>query len=185
MRENVLARRYARALFEIAEERGIIEKIHNEVELFNQSLQTNQPFRNFLNSLEINKSEKVKKIEELFQDKVSNVFFNFILVFLKKNRQSIFTTIAKEFERLHDKYSKKIRASTITAVPLDESSFSRIKVTLSQAFDADVEIQNSIDPNILAGIIIKVNGQVFDGSLQSQLRRLKYQLTENSKSDLV
>ncbi|MFQ5863714.1 MAG: ATP synthase F1 subunit delta [bacterium] len=185
MRENVLAKRYAQALFELAKEKGILESIRNEMELFNNNLQSNQPFRHFLNSQEINKREKARKIEALFQDRVSNVFFNFLLVLLKKNRQSIFSIIAKQFELIFDRYLKKVRASAITAVPLDECSLLRLKQTLSKRLDANVQIQNSIDPNIIAGIIIKVDGQVIDGSLKSQLNRLKYQLTENSNSEMV
>lgn len=185
MRENVLAKRYARALFEIARERGILENIRNEIEFFNQNLQLNQPFRHFLNSEEINKREKIKKIEELFQDRVSNVFFNFLLVLLMKNRQSIFSIIAKQFEVFLDKHFMKIRASAITAIPLEEGSLLRLKETLSKRFQANVQIQNRIDPKIIAGIVIKVDGQVLDGSLQSQLRRLKYQLIESSNSEMV
>lgn len=180
-----MAKRYARALFELARERGIIEKIRQEIDLFLQSLQTNPALQHFLNSQEVSRSVKKKTMERLFQDWLSNVFFNFILVLLNKNRQSIFNRIAREFEVLYDKYTKKIRASTITAIPLDEGTLSSLKESLSRAYKADVEIENKIDPDILGGIIITVDGQVLDGSLQGQLRRLKYYLTENSKSDMA
>lgn len=182
MKENILAKRYARALFELAVERGIVEKIRQEIDLFNRSLETNTDFRHFLNSQEVSKSDKKKTIERLFQDRVSNVFFNFILVLLRKNRQSIFTAIVRQFEILFDKYKKKVRASTITAIPMDEATLFDLKTRLSETYKADVEIENKIDPDILGGIIIKVDGQVFDGSVQGQLKRIRFYLTENSKS---
>lgn len=185
MKENVLARRYARALFELAQEKEILDNIHREVGFFDELLKANPRLRFFLNSPEIGVRDKKKVMEKLLLDRVSNVFFNFILVLLDKNRQLIFGNIVKEFQRIFDRYRKKLRASTITAIPLDEPSESRLKQFLSDAFNSDVQIDNRIDPNILGGIIVRVDGRVFDGSLKSQLQRLKRGLAEEPNSKMV
>ncbi|MFQ5708332.1 MAG: ATP synthase F1 subunit delta [bacterium] len=185
MKETILARRYARALFELARERDILESIRNEVALFNQNLQSSPSFRHFLNSPQLNPGEKQKVVEDLFQDRVSNVFFNFVLVLLKKNRQGLFAVIVKEFQTLFDQYKRKLRAATITAVPLDDATKSKLTETLSRTFDSDVQIENRIDPRILGGIVVNLDGQVFDGSLQSLLRRLKNELSQRTNSKMV
>ena len=182
MKDTVLARRYAKALFQLAVERKILDTIQNEVRFFSQSLDDNLQFRLFLFAQNISKKQKRERIERLIQDQVSNVFFNFVLVLLKKNREFIFPEIAKEFQYFVDKHHRKINALAITAQPLDEKSSSKLKSLLDKTFDADVQIQNDIDSTILGGIVVNVEGHVFDGSLQSQLARLKDDLVSNSKN---
>ncbi len=182
MKNTVLARRYVKALFELAVEKKILDTIQNEVAFFSQSLDDNIQFRLFLFAQNISKKQKREKIERLIQDQVSNVFFNFVLVLLKKNREFIFPEIAKEFQNFVDKHYRKINALAITAQPLDEKSSSKLKSLLDKTFDADVQIQNDIDSTILGGIVVNVEGHVFDGSLQNQLARLKDDLVSNSKN---
>ncbi len=182
MKENVLSKRYARALFELARERGILANIHQEIELFNENLRSSPDLRLLLSSQAISKKDKISTIEKLLQDRVSTVFFNFILLLLNKNREVLFPTIAMQFKIFYDKFNKIIHAETITAVPLDSKLTSDLKKILDNAYSGDVQINNRTDAAILGGIIVNVDGQVYDGSLQSQLARLKFQLTEKSNS---
>lgn len=182
MKNTVLAKRYARALFELAVERNILETIQNEVAFFSRNLNENADFRLFLFAQDVSKKEKKETIEKLIQDRVSNVFFNFILVLLKKNREFIFPSIDREFQCFVDKHFKKINALATTAQPMDEKASSQLKVFLDKTFAADVQISNNIDPSILGGIVVNVEGHVFDGSLQNQLKRLKDDLIMNSKA---
>jgi len=182
LKDTVLARRYAKALFELAVEKKILETIQNEVRSFSQSLDDYFQFRLFFFAQDVSKKQKRQKIEELIQERVSNVFFNFVLVLLKKNREFIFPQIVKEFQAIVDKHHRKINALAITTQPLDEISSSKLKSLLDKTFDADVQIKNDIDSSILGGIVVNVEGYVFDGSLQSQLARLKDDLVSNSKN---
>lgn len=178
MKENVLARRYARALFEIARDREILEIIRKEVQFFDENLRANGDFRLFLHSKKISKSEKTRTIEELLQDRVSGVFLNFVLLLLKKNRESLFSTITAEFDKLVDSHHRRVRATAYSAMPLVPDSLGKLKLFLDREFDADVHIKNQTDPSLLGGIIVNVGGQVFNGSLQSQLDRLRAQMVE-------
>ncbi|MFQ5602153.1 MAG: ATP synthase F1 subunit delta [bacterium] len=184
MKENVLAKRYARALFEIAKERGLLDKIYHEIDFLNKNLQSNEELQLFFSSQEMSKKEKKTTLDKMLQDRVSNVFFNFLSLLLMKNRESLFSTIAKQFGIMFDDHNKKIRAKATTAVPLDSKSFSNLKSHLDNAYSADVQISNQVDPSILGGIIVNIQGQVFDGCLQSQLHRLKSKLIAKSNSNL-
>ena len=182
MKEDVLSRRYARALFELAKERQILANIRKEIEFFHDNLSSNQDLKQFLGAREISKKEKIRTIEKLFQDRVSNVFFNFVLLLLRKNRQVLFPTIFAEFGKLFDRHNKKVRARAYTAVPLEPLALANLKGFLDREFNADVEIENLTDLSIIAGLVVDVNGRVFNSSLQNQLGRLKRQLTEDSRS---
>lgn len=182
MKENVLARRYARALFEIARERKILDKVHGDMNSLQANLAANQELRMVVDSQDVSKHEKQQVFGTLLKGKVSDVFLNFLFLLCKKNREILIDTISREFDALMDKYNRKLRAATVTAIPLDSEVLTRLKELLDDTYDADVKIDNMTDPGILGGIVIEVGGQVFDGSLASQLRRLKSQLRENTNS---
>ncbi|MFQ5675578.1 MAG: ATP synthase F1 subunit delta [bacterium] len=182
MRNTVLARRYAKALFELAIERNILETIQNEVSFFAHNLNDNPDFRLFLFAQDVSKKQKMATVEKLMQDRVSNVFFNFILVLLRKNREFIFPEIEKQFQYFLNRHYKKINAVATTVQPLDSTLASRLKSLLDETFKADVQIANNVDASILGGIVVNVEGHVYDGSLQNQLKRLKADLISNSKS---
>ena len=185
MKERVLARRYARALFQIAVERGLLEQIHEEVGSLAEALHRSLDLRAVLRSQEISKQEKKRTFEGLLRGKASKVFTNFLFLLLEKNRERLFETIVSEFDRLVDQHQKRLRANAITAVPLDSEFVGKLKKLLDSTYQAHVDIENQVDPDILGGIIIRVDGQVFDGSLQSQLRRLRARLAEKTNSSVA
>ena len=185
MKERVLARRYARALFQIAVERGLLAQIQEEVDSLAEALHRNPDLRTVLRSQQISKTEKKSTLEHVLGDKASKVFLNFLYLLLQKNRERLFEIIASEFDRLVDQHQKRLRANAITAVPLDSEFVGKLKKLLDSTYQAHVDIENQVDPDILGGIIIRVDGQVFDGSLQSQLRRLRAQLVERTNSSVA
>lgn len=181
MKNIVLARRYAKALLDIANERDILDAVSREVNAFNIGLQENPRFKLFLYSQDKSVKEKTTKLEEMLQDKVSNIFFNFLLVLLNKKREFIFAEIAREFQLMVDKYNKKTRASATTAVPLDEKSLSSLKATLDKAFALDVQLENKVDATILGGVIVSIDGKLLDASIRNQLQTLKGELLNKDR----
>lgn len=175
MRNRVLARRYAKALFELAADRKMLDVVHKDVISFSELLEKNQPLKYVVFGQDVNKKQKAQAIGKAIQDKVSNVFFNFLLVLFDKSRSTIFPEIVAEFQVLVDEHDKKINAVTTTAVPVDSKLSKELKVLLDKLFSADVQITNRVDPSILGGIVVSVDGQILDGSLSNQLRRLKQQ----------
>jgi len=181
LKDLVLARRYAKALFDIAQERNVLDNVSSEINAFSLGLQDNIRFRLFLYSQDKSVKEKTKKLEEALQDKVSNIFFNFLLVLLNKKREFIFSDIAREFRLMVDKHSKKTRASATTAIPLDEKTLSSLKSTLDKAFSLDVQLENRVDESILGGVIVNIDGKLLDASLRNQLQTLKGELLDKDR----
>jgi len=180
LRNTIIARRYAKALFEISSERSILERVFAEIVSFEESLKANTNFRLFMNSQDVSKKEKQAKLEKALQDRISNVFFNFLLVLLRKNRETILSDIAREFQWMVDKRQKRMRAFATTAVPLDKKAVKNLKAALDTAFGYDIQLQNHVDESILGGVIVNVDGKLLDGSLKSQLAILKSQLIEKT-----
>lgn len=176
MKILVLARRYAKALFELAREKGILDTVHAELKAFHKILSETPELQHFFLSPEIGREGKIKFIEQKFQDQFSALFINFLFVLIRKGRQGLFPEIVSEFEHLYDRYQNRIRASAISARPLSEEELKLLKEQLVKQYQATFEIENYVDPDILGGLILKIDGRVIDASVRHQLDRLRENL---------
>jgi F-type H+-transporting ATPase subunit delta len=175
LRNRVLARRYAKALFELALERKMLDTVRKDIMSFSELLEKNPSLKHVFFGQDVDQKQKALAIEKTIQDKVSNVFFNFLLVLFKKSRSGIFPQIVTEFQMFVDRHHRKINAITTTAVPVDDKLRKELKTLLDKVFDADVQLTNEVDPAVLGGIVVSVDGQIIDASLSNQLLRLKKQ----------
>lgn len=182
MKENILARRYANALFQLAKEQGTLDAIQSEVDFLVSGVNGSPELRQLLHSQDIKKNEKKQVVEKLLKSRVSTVFFNFVMLLLNKNREALFLTVAREFRKMFDRHHKRTRATVSTAEPLDSKAAKALKKLLDSKFNSDVQLENRVDAAILGGVIVNVEGIVLDGSIQSQLKRLRGQLLESSEA---
>ena len=176
MKSLVLARRYAKALFELAEERKNIESIAEELATFQKLLSENAELRNFFFSPEAGKEQKIKFVQDNFKGRFSTLLIHFLHLLIEKGRQNILDEIASEFGKRYDRYQNKVRASAITAIPMSEADMQSLNDLLSKRFQANFEIKNRVDADILGGVVLQIDGKVLDGSIRNQLKRLRAQM---------
>jgi F-type H+-transporting ATPase subunit delta len=176
LKETVLARRYATALFESALERKMLGKVREELHAFAALLKKDSKLRNFLFSPEHSRAEQKKAVEKSFADRFSELFFNFLQVLIEKRRQTLIQEIISAFEALHDRHLRKMRALAITAVPMDQKALEQLRTSLSKSLDMDMELQNRVDPEILGGLVVQVEGKILDGSIRQHLLRMRQRI---------
>jgi F-type H+-transporting ATPase subunit delta len=176
LRPHPLARRYAKALFELALEKKNLEQVSEEVRSFGESLERESRLRAYLLSPEVDKRQKLNVVDRLFKDKVSGLFFHFLLLLVNKGRQRYIAEIVFEFARFYDLQKNRVRAVITTAILLQQIELEQIRKTLSQQLQAEIILENRVEPDILGGTIIRVGGKVIDGSLAHQVEMLGRQM---------
>ena len=173
MKEQILARRYAKALFTLAQERKIVDKIRNELHGFVAAMQENAEFGDFFRSPENTRAVKRVAVERIFQDRFSALFFNFLLLLIHKGRHNAVEDIVLAFDELYDRHSRRTRALAITAVPMDTALAGDLRERLAKSLNKQVELETKVDPSLLGGIVLNLDGKVLDGSVKQQLERLR------------
>ncbi len=171
-----MARRYAKALFELALERQILEQVSDEVKSFGRILETESRVRAYLLSPEIDKRQKREFLQRLFSEKISNLFYHFLLLLVNKGRQRYFAEIVFEFARIYDLKHNRMRATVTSAIALEEREVEEIRGLLSRLMQAEIVINSKVDAGILGGVIIQIGGKVIDGSLIHQLELMRRQM---------
>jgi len=176
MKEEILARRYAKALFELAQARNMLDQVRGELHSFAAALEENKAFGDFFRSPENSRATKRAAVEKALHDRYSNLFLNFLLLVIQKGRHSVVEEIMRVFDELYDRHAKRMHALAITAVPMDAKLAGDLQARLSQSLDKTVELENQVDPAILGGIVLNIDGKVLDGSVKQQLERLRAEL---------
>jgi len=174
------AKRYARALLRSAEENGTIEVTFQEVNYFAKLLRENSRFRAYLVTPEVEKQAKMKIISDLLQNKISDLFLNFIRLLILKNRQVYFAEIAQQFTQLYNQKMHRVKARIISVIPLSDEILDEVKHYLSASLKADIMLENRVDADILGGFIIDIEGKAIDASLRQQLNDLKEHLMKKA-----
>ncbi|NOZ63047.1 MAG: ATP synthase F1 subunit delta [Calditrichaeota bacterium] len=171
------ARRYARAFFEIACERDQTDQLLAQLDAFTDEVENNAELKKLLRMP--NHSKKLQLIDNLVRNLHGGLLADFVNLLVKNNRSNLLPQIREDFHSQYDKKHSLVRATVITAVPLPADAEDQLKVRLERFFDAHLQIHNQIDPAIIGGFIVKVDGQVFDASVLDKFKKMKMYLTQN------
>ncbi len=176
MKDEQVVREYAKALFDVALDKNILEKVVHEVDLVGESI-TDPEFEGFFQSVKVDGDTKKSVFNKAFLHEVSTTTRNFFWILFDNNRESLFNDIRNELERLVDEQRKRVVAEVITAVPIDEELKAKIQEKLSEATQKEVTVEATIDPDIIGGVLIYADGQIIDASVKSRLSNLRERLT--------
>lgn len=179
-RGGILARRYAKALFLVGQDRHILPDLRRDMKLFADTLRENQDFYYFFDSPEVTRKEKVKKLEEIFGDSFTEVFHQFLMVVLKKGRQNLFLEIADAFNTEWDEYHNRVKARVASSIQLTPEMQKEIREQLTRQLKKEVILVPEVNPSLIGGIKITIDGKVIDGSIQGQLLKMKQYLLDQS-----
>lgn len=176
MTGNIVARRYARALFALGKKQGLteLEKLSADLdglrEAITVSTELNQFYKNPLFSIE----EKLKVTDKILDEFKAGAYTrNFCHLLAEKGRLSNLSDIVDVFKELLDAEKGIIRGELVTAVELDANKRTKILEQLEKQAGQPLALSYSVDPAIIGGVMLKVGDRVLDASLRAQLSILK------------
>lgn len=174
MKNTLLAKRYAKALFAVGKEEGDFNeysKALNEMaELYASTPEVGDALTNPIYPLEV----REKVMEHLVQAmKTSQVMTNFFNLLVQKKRADILPDIAEVFQALVDADNNMCQGTVVSATELSAELSEKVKATLEKITGKQVVLTAQVDPSIIGGIVAKVGDLVLDGCIKSQLVGLK------------
>jgi F-type H+-transporting ATPase subunit delta len=179
MPQKANPRRYAQALFEIAQEHTALEQWRSDLQRL-AGAAANADFLAVMESPRIKFEEKSGLLEQL--GGVSPVALNLARLLVVKHAINIIGEIAGEYERLVNAYLGIRKAKVITAVPIDDEDKKKLAQDLGTVTGLEIILEPEVDPAILGGIIARIDGKLLDGSTRTRLETLKRNLAgEGSK----
>ncbi len=175
-----IAKRYARALFDIAREEGAIEAIYAELKEFSSMLRESRDLADFFANPVFDSSDKSAVVVEILKKiEVSVTTSNFLRLLVDKKRIAVLGQIEDCYRRYMDEVLNKVRVNVKTAFPLSSDLSARIKEQMEGMTGKNVEMVISEDPSLLGGVVIGVGDTLYDGSVRAQLNSIRELIKED------
>lgn len=180
MNEGIISVRYARALFQSAKEKSKIDEIKRDMDYILE-LSLLSDVRDLLVSPVIENKVKKNALSALLKEEVSSLSLNLVLLCVSNNREMFLPSIARSYIMAANRHNGITRAKLTTAVAISEELKNRIKELINKSFSTSVDMEEVIDPDITGGFMLLVEDTFIDGSVKSQLRKIKKELIEEIK----
>ena len=168
-----LAGRYASALFDLARDQRQIEAVGNSLDSLGQALLDSKDFNELVTSPLVSREAAGKAFTALGPDLgLDPITTKFLGVLAKNGRKNQLRAVIRAYRRLASEYRGEATAEVVTARPLNDDQLAALKTQLRTRAGRDVNIDATVDPNILGGIVVKLGSQRIDASIRTKLNRL-------------
>lgn len=179
MRESKVARRYAKALFELAIEMKLVEQVYADAELIIDVCKENKEFVVMLRSPVIKDVKKLAIIKAIFEKNLNKLTYKFLVIITRNKRESIIQVISEELIEIYQEYKNIVPVNLSTAIKLDEVTKGKILKLLSEKSDATVKLTEEVDEDLIGGFVLDFDDKQFDASIQRQIKKLKKEFEVN------
>lgn len=171
-RETVVAKRYARALYEIASREGRTLEVEHEVKAVVDALTSDKQMTDFITSPNISESVKLGVMDSL-QDKLSGPVVSLVKLLIERGRTEILPELLQAYVKISGDALGFANATVYTTYPLNNEQQQQVAGEFSQLVNKQVRVENVIDANLLGGMKVRIGDTVYDGSLAGKLERLE------------
>ncbi len=165
-----VARPYAKAAFDVAVEHKALDK-WLEMLSFAVAVANNDTVQGLLHG-----SLGTEKLGDLFVqicgDQLNEQGQNLIKVMAENGRLGVLPAVLAEFVALKSELDKQLDASVCSASPLSDADVAKIQASLEKRYGRTVKLNFSIDPSLMAGLVIKAGDEIIDASIRNKLNRL-------------
>lgn len=173
-----LSRRYAKAVFQLALAQGTEEQIGREIEQFAGAFQ-NPVLNTVLNNPTFAVQSRKNIVVEVARNlQLSPLAVHFLSLLVERDRLSFFQAIVERYRRMLDEKKGQAEARVIAASALEENDLNRLGQTLEKISGKRIVIHQESDPSLIGGLVIHLEGKVYDGSVRTQLEKITKQVEQ-------
>jgi F-type H+-transporting ATPase subunit delta len=180
MQNPRLAIRYAKSLLDLAQEKGQLQEVFNDMSLLNNICQANREFVNVLKSPIIKEDKKNKIIESVTAGRISVLTASFIKLLGGKSRESNLPEIISAFIEQYNvvKGIHKVKLTTAVAISEDLKNDFINKIKISEGIK-NIELETSVNESLVGGFVLEMEGKKADASVRRDLNDVQKQFMNN------
>lgn len=169
--------RYATALLEIATAEGDLERVVSELSVIGQAIEAESELRHTLTDPRLPAERKRTILERILGGRASPTTVDLVGLVIERGRGGELPAIAASLRAATAVGRGRQLAEVRSAVPLEEHQIRRLEISLSRMVDGAVEVQVTVDPSLLGGMVTRIGDTVIDGTLRRQLANLREALS--------
>ena len=172
MQQSREAKKYAQAVFAVADKSGQLTDTIQRLNLL-QSIYTSSPeFRLFLQSRRIATTDKLKILENVFMDILSDLELDLLNYLLEDGYIHLLEAVIKGFSFITESAKTSLKVSISTAEQMNPEELSDVVQNIEQKLGKKVVVDTVVDPKILGGVKFRIGNTIVDGSIATRLQKL-------------
>ncbi|MEX2137319.1 MAG: ATP synthase F1 subunit delta [Chloroflexota bacterium] len=175
-RRDTSARRYAEAAFQIGRADGTLDAWERDMATIGATMR-HPELRRLLQHPAIPFAEKERVLRAVMGHGVATEPINLVLLMVRRGRPGAIDGMIARFTELLRRERGTVLAEVRTALPLDEGQRAEVAARLRGLTGSQVEINESVDPDLIGGIAVRIGDRLYDASVRSRLERLRARLT--------
>ncbi|MBA9076193.1 MULTISPECIES: ATP synthase F1 subunit delta [Rufibacter] len=179
MSDERVASRYAKSLLELAQEKGSLEKVYQDMLSFTKTLSGSRDLSLVLRNPIIKHDKKLAILTSLFGNSMTELTMAFFRIVTQKNREEILESVATEFVKQYNNIKGIQKATVTTAVPLTPELRATFQKMVVDRTGKTVELQEVVDPAVVGGYVLRIGDLQLDNSVRSNVQKLKNKFKEN------
>ncbi len=173
--QSKIAIGYAESLMGLAKLENLEDRLEGELFELKRVLEKNYDLRSFLENKDIEVKAKKKAIDELLSPDASRLLHNELNLLIDQKRADLIPDIAEAFIDIMKREKNRVLAEVVTAVPLTDQTKEKVASHLKKVTGKNVAVKNIVDSDVLAGMLVRIEGKIIDLSVRKQLQDLTNQ----------
>jgi len=175
-----VARRYAEAVIQLAEDQKQGEVLAGDLDMVQKAMKQSVELQSFLKSPVISKEKKRAAVSALFKAKVGALAFNFLNLLVEKGREDVLDDILVEYFKMRDEQLGITTLELRAAIDLSTDQQETIAKRFEKMTRKKIRVVFSVDKQLKGGFVARVGDTVYDGSVSRQLQLLRNRFTEGA-----
>lgn len=176
MAEEAVSRRYAAALFGLAQRTGSIDTIDTDLTAVAEAYRTVRQFRAVLGDPDLPEAKKKDVLNAVFKGRIDETTLIFLNLLIDKRRFDELPDIQREYDRLALTTQNIARATAVSAVPLSQVETDELVKSLEAKTGKRIELTVEMDQSVIGGVLVRIGDVVYDGTIRGNLERLRARL---------
>jgi ATP synthase F1 delta subunit len=172
-----IARVYAEALFEVAQDKGKLDEIHDQLDEVADAIAENRDLEVFLFSPYFSSAEKREGISRAITGAEPELT-NFLELLAEKHRMPAIFRIRQRFDDMWAKEKRRLAVRLTSAVQLPSNVVKQVGKEIEEQTGQTIELSTDVDENILGGLVLQVGNMVLDASVRNKLERLRKEVAK-------
>ena len=167
-----LAREYGDGLYALTEEESISKEVLEQLLSLKDLFRQQPDFIRLLGNMSLSKEERVKIIDSVLRGQVHPYLLNFLKILCERGALNEYEGCLAAFKTLYNQAHGIVEATVTTAVALDDEQRVRMTEKLSKMIGQTVVLNEKVDPALVGGVLLEMNGQRYDNTLKNRLKSI-------------
>ncbi len=173
MHNTIIAKRYAKAVFELALEMNLLEEIKTDMEFISSICAGNKDFIGMLNSPVIRTDKKIKILKSVFEKEISDLSMRYLVIITNKMREMFIRDIADEFLSVYKEFKNIFTVHFASAWEISDEIRKKVVTLLEDQTKGNIELIEEVKEDLIGGFVMNYDDYKYDASIAYQLKKLR------------